>query len=147
MNQPCCAGNTCSNTDALLCGADGNCLKCGSVGEPCCDNNKKCKDDAFCDPATKKCAVASGCGTTGAACCTGDSCNSGNTCQQGTCAACGMNSQPCCDGAIASDACHNGDGICQDKDRSGLVCFVGQSTGSKITVKFVIAFVCAYSFF
>jgi hypothetical protein len=84
LNQPCCAGNTCSASADLVCvfavGAGGICLQCGAPQEPCCPGNT-CSGgpNVICIPP-----ICEQCGFPQQPCCAGNACNLGS-CVGGMC--------------------------------------------------------------
>jgi hypothetical protein len=83
LNQPCCAGNTCSGGD-LVCvfavGAGGVCVQCGSPQEPCCAGNTcSAGPNVICVPP-----ICLQCGFPQQPCCASNACNEG-TCVGGMC--------------------------------------------------------------
>src|SRR5215207_178208 len=83
LNQPCCAGNTCSCGD-LVCvfavGAGGVCVQCGSPQEPCCAGNTcSAGPNVICVPP-----ICLQCGFPQQPCCASNACNEG-TCVGGMC--------------------------------------------------------------
>ena len=84
LNQPCCAGNTCSGGADVVCvfvvGGGGTCLQCGSPGQPCCTGNTcSAGSNVICIPP-----ICLQCGFPQQPCCAGNSCNVG-TCVGGMC--------------------------------------------------------------
>jgi hypothetical protein len=123
--QKCCKMPDCNA--GLECDSVDKCspIVCGGRGQACCGGSAcnaglDCQSDKTCGPAP----MPVSCGNAGESCCTGNACVAGLVCANGSCVACGGESQPCCGDTCAGGLVCAG-GNCVKCGALGQPCCIG----------------------